>query len=73
MPRMDGLTFARHVRNHPVHKFTPIIMLTTESQESKKEEGKAAGVRAWITKPLPAVATGRRCQAPVSLTVGSLA
>jgi two-component system chemotaxis response regulator CheY len=36
MPRMDGLTFARHVRNHPVHK---------------KEEGKAAGVRAWITKP----------------------
>ncbi|MFN4266480.1 MAG: response regulator [Aquabacterium sp.] len=51
MPRMDGLTFARHVRNHPVHKFTPIIMLTTESQESKKEEGKAAGVRAWITKP----------------------
>lgn len=51
MPRMDGLTFARHVRGHPVHKFTPIIMLTTESQESKREEGKAAGVRAWITKP----------------------
>lgn len=51
MPRMDGLTFAKLVRTHPVHKFTPIIMLTTESQESKKEEGKAAGVRAWITKP----------------------
>lgn len=51
MPRLDGLSFARHVRNDAVHKFTPIIMLTTESQESKKEEGKAAGVRAWITKP----------------------
>jgi len=51
LPRMDGLTFARHVRNHPVHKFTPIIMLTTESQESKKEEGKAAGAKAWVVKP----------------------
>ena len=51
MPRMDGLSFARHVKDSPVHKFTPIIMLTTESQESKKAEGKAAGVRAWITKP----------------------
>ncbi|PXW95499.1 two-component system chemotaxis response regulator CheY [Sphaerotilus hippei] len=50
MPRMDGLTFARHVKAGP-HKFTPIIMLTTESQEAKKAEGKAAGVRAWITKP----------------------
>jgi two-component system chemotaxis response regulator CheY len=51
MPRMDGLAFARHVKASPVHKFIPMIMLTTESQESKKAEGKAAGVRAWITKP----------------------
>lgn len=51
MPRMDGLTFARHVKASPVHKFTPMIMLTTESLEAKKAEGKAAGVRAWITKP----------------------
>jgi two-component system chemotaxis response regulator CheY len=51
MPRMDGLSFARHVKASPVHKFTPIIMLTTESQDAKKAEGKAAGVRAWITKP----------------------
>lgn len=50
MPRLDGLSFARHVKAGP-YKFTPIIMLTTESQESKKAEGKAAGVRAWITKP----------------------
>jgi two-component system chemotaxis response regulator CheY len=51
MPRMDGLTFARHVKASPLHKFIPMIMLTTESQDSKKDEGKAAGVRAWITKP----------------------
>jgi two-component system, chemotaxis family, chemotaxis protein CheY len=51
MPRMDGLSFARLVKASPLHKFTPIIMLTTESQEAKKAEGKAAGVRAWITKP----------------------
>ena len=51
MPRMDGLSFARHVKGSPTHKFTPIIMLTTESQEAKKAEGRAAGVRAWITKP----------------------
>jgi two-component system chemotaxis response regulator CheY len=51
MPRMDGLSFARHVKASPTHKFTPMIMLTTESQDAKKAEGKAAGVRAWITKP----------------------
>jgi two-component system chemotaxis response regulator CheY len=51
MPRMDGLAFARHVKASPVHRFTPMIMLTTESQAAKKAEGKAAGVRAWITKP----------------------
>jgi two-component system, chemotaxis family, chemotaxis protein CheY len=51
MPNMDGLTFARNMKASAQHKFTPIIMLTTESQEAKKAEGKAAGVRAWITKP----------------------
>ena len=51
MPRMDGLAFARHVKGSNAHKFTPIIMLTTESGDSKKAEGRAAGVRAWITKP----------------------
>lgn len=51
MPRMDGLSFARHVKASPTHRFTPMIMLTTESQDEKKAEGKAAGVRAWITKP----------------------
>jgi two-component system chemotaxis response regulator CheY len=51
MPRMDGLSFARHVKTTANHRFTPIIMLTTESQDAKKAEGRAAGVRAWITKP----------------------
>lgn len=51
MPNMDGLSFLRHLKSTPTHKFTPVIMLTTESQEAKKAEGKAAGARAWITKP----------------------
>jgi len=51
MPNMDGLSFVRHVKGTAAYKFTPIIMLTTESQEAKKAEGRAAGVRAWITKP----------------------
>lgn len=51
MPNMDGLSFVRHLKTTNHYKFTPVIMLTTESQESKKAEGKAAGARAWITKP----------------------
>lgn len=51
MPNMDGLSFLRHLKTTGSYKFTPVIMLTTESQESKKAEGKAAGARAWITKP----------------------
>jgi len=50
MPRMDGLSFVRHLKTTS-YKFTPVIMLTTESQEAKKAEGRAAGVRAWVTKP----------------------
>jgi two-component system chemotaxis response regulator CheY len=51
MPNMDGLSFVRHLKTTASYKFTPVIMLTTESQEAKKAEGKAAGARAWITKP----------------------
>jgi len=51
MPNMDGLSFLRHLKTTASYKFTPVIMLTTESQEAKKAEGKAAGARAWITKP----------------------
>lgn len=51
MPNMDGLTFVKKAKQLPAYKFTPIIMLTTETQESKMNEGKAAGVKAWIVKP----------------------
>jgi two-component system, chemotaxis family, chemotaxis protein CheY len=51
MPNMDGLSFLKHVKTTAAYKFTPVIMLTTESQEAKKAEGRAAGARAWITKP----------------------
>jgi two-component system chemotaxis response regulator CheY len=51
MPIMDGITFVKHVKQMATYKFTPIIMLTTESDESKKLEGRAAGARAWVVKP----------------------
>lgn len=51
MPNMDGLEFIRNVRQDPSCKYTPIIMLTTESQEAKKSEGRAAGATGWIVKP----------------------
>jgi len=51
MPNMDGLSFVRELRQLPGHKFIPVIMLTTEGSEEKKNEGQEAGARAWMTKP----------------------
>jgi two-component system chemotaxis response regulator CheY len=51
MPNMDGIELIRHVRSKPQYKFMPIIMLTTESKNTKKQEGKAAGATGWIVKP----------------------
>ncbi len=51
MPVMDGITFLKSVKQIPAYKFTPVIMLTTESAEDKKREGQAAGARAWVVKP----------------------
>ena len=51
MPNMDGITFVKQAKQHPRHRFVPIVMLTTEGQEAKKAEGRAAGARAWIVKP----------------------
>jgi two-component system, chemotaxis family, chemotaxis protein CheY len=51
MPNMDGITMVKEVKQLPNYKFTPIIMLTTESQEGKKQEGQAAGAKAWVVKP----------------------
>lgn len=51
MPNMDGISFIKEVKKSANYKFTPIIMLTTESQERKKQEGHAAGAKAWVVKP----------------------
>ncbi|BCO25220.1 chemotaxis protein CheY [Rhodoferax lithotrophicus] len=51
MPVMDGIAFLKVVKQMPAYKFTPVIMLTTESAEEKKREGQAAGARAWVVKP----------------------
>lgn len=51
MPKMDGIEFIRHVRKIDDYKYTPILMLTTESQDEKKMEGKAAGASGWLVKP----------------------
>lgn len=51
MPQMDGITLITRLRALPQYKFTPIIMLTTESQEDKKVAGKKAGATGWVVKP----------------------
>ena len=51
MPNMDGIEMIRTLRGRAGYKFTPIVMLTTESQEAKKAEGKDAGASGWIVKP----------------------
>jgi two-component system, chemotaxis family, chemotaxis protein CheY len=51
MPVMDGIELVRALRSDAAYKFIPIIMLTTESQTEKKQEGKAAGATGWIVKP----------------------
>lgn len=51
MPVMDGITLIRSLRALAATRYTPVLMLTTESQEAKKQEGKAAGATGWIVKP----------------------
>lgn len=51
MPNMDGIELIRRVRALPQCKYIPIVMLTTESQDAKKQEGRAAGASGWIVKP----------------------
>lgn len=51
MPKLDGFGFLKKVRENPANKFLPILMLTTEHEESKKEQGMQAGARAWLVKP----------------------
>lgn len=51
MPKLDGIALIKKLRELPTYKFTPILMLTTESGNEKKAEGKAAGATGWIVKP----------------------
>lgn len=54
MPNLDGIGLIRKVRANPACRGIPIVMLTTESQEARKLEGKAAGATGWIVKPFAA-------------------
>lgn len=51
MPNMDGIQLVKELRTLPNFKFTPMLMLTTESAGDKKAQGKAAGATGWIVKP----------------------
>jgi two-component system chemotaxis response regulator CheY len=51
MPNMDGIAFLKAAKQLPAYKFTPVIMLTTETGDGKKAEGQAAGAKAWVVKP----------------------
>jgi two-component system, chemotaxis family, chemotaxis protein CheY len=51
MPNLDGIGMIRKLRAMPKHAGVPVVMLTTESDEAKKAEGKAAGATGWIVKP----------------------
>jgi len=51
MPNMDGISMVKAIKQMAAYKFTPIVMLTTESQDAKKREGQEAGAKAWVVKP----------------------
>ena len=51
MPNMDGITFVTRVKQQAKYKFTPVIMLTTEDQDGKIQQARAAGAKAWLLKP----------------------
>jgi two-component system chemotaxis response regulator CheY len=53
MPKLDGMGFLKQLRSQPPHRFTPLVFMTTESREIRKDEGRANGATAWITKPCP--------------------
>jgi two-component system, chemotaxis family, chemotaxis protein CheY len=51
MPHVDGIELIKRVRTLANYRFTPILMLTTETQGGRKAEGQAAGATGWIVKP----------------------
>ena len=54
MPEIDGLTLVRRVRQRAEHRFTPILVLTTEASDDMKQRGREAGATGWIVKPFRA-------------------
>lgn len=54
MPQMDGISLIKEIRSKEAYQYTPILLLTTESQAAKKQEAKAAGATGWIVKPFVA-------------------
>lgn len=54
MPDLDGVSLIKQVRAGSKHRLTPIVMVTTESKDTKKQEGKLAGATAWVCKPFSA-------------------
>lgn len=51
MPEMDGITFIKNLRGLSAHKFTPVLVLTTEGGADRKDQGRVAGATGWLTKP----------------------
>ena len=51
MPRMDGITLTKKLRDNPKFKTTPILILTTESSDQMKQAGRGAGATGWLVKP----------------------
>ena len=51
MPRMDGLSLIKALRAMKNYQSVPILMLTTESGDDMKVQGKAAGANGWLVKP----------------------
>ncbi len=68
MPKMDGVTLIRRLREDPQYRTLPILMLTTESDADKKAEGRSAGATGWLVKPFDPGEAGRRRQSGVRLS-----
>jgi len=51
MPNMNGIELIKALKADPKYKFLPIVMLTTESEDAKKQQGRMAGAKAWVVKP----------------------
>jgi len=54
MPGMNGVEMIRAARKLAAARFTPILLLTTESEQKKRDDAKAAGATGWLVKPVPA-------------------